>query len=72
MACTLQLAACWQIYQRPSVYLDGSTAKWKMDVGITADHGQGESDDDEVDEKTAKPGLIDFLLVLVRFPEVCI
>ncbi|KAK3177888.1 hypothetical protein OEA41_000020 [Lepraria neglecta] len=37
-------AASRQIYQGPSIYLDGSRIKRKMDVGIMAYHGQSKTD----------------------------
>ena len=39
---------CRQIHQGPTVYLDGSPIKRKMDVGITARHGQSQTEDDGV------------------------
>ncbi|KAI9758368.1 MAG: hypothetical protein M1835_000602 [Candelina submexicana] len=48
-------AAGRQIYKGPHTYLDGSTIKRKMDVGITACHGQSNSDDDGGDKKMNKP-----------------
>ncbi len=46
---------CRQIHQGPTVYLDGSPIKRKMDVGITAHHGQSKSEDDGVAENSNIP-----------------
>jgi len=43
---------CRQVYQGSTVYLDGSPIKRKMDVGITARHGQSKGEDDGVEEKS--------------------
>jgi len=53
--CSERFAAGRQIYQGPSVYLDGSAVKRKMDVGITARHGQSKGDEDGVEEKSNTP-----------------
>ncbi len=47
--------ACRQAYQGPSVYLDGSPIKRKMDVGITARHGQSKAEKEGVGEKSDAP-----------------
>lgn len=44
-----------QIYQGPTVYLDGSPIKRKMDVGIMAYNGQSKSEEDGVEEKLSIP-----------------
>ena len=44
-------AARRQIYQGPGIYLDGSPVKRKMDVGITARHGESKDDVDRAGEK---------------------
>ena len=49
-----RFAAGRQIYQGPSVYLDGSAVKRKMDVGITARHGQSKGEDG-VEERSNTP-----------------
>lgn len=43
------------ICRGPDIYLDGSTIKRKMDVGIITCHGLADGDDDRVDDKTNKP-----------------
>jgi len=53
--CSERFAARRQIYQGPGVYLDGSAVKRKMDVGITARHGQSKGDEDGVEEKPNRP-----------------
>ncbi len=50
-----RFAAGRQIYQGPGVYLDGSAVKRKMDVGITARHGQSKGHEDGVEEKSNTP-----------------
>ncbi|KAL8764940.1 MAG: hypothetical protein Q9209_007804 [Squamulea sp. 1 TL-2023] len=44
-----------QIYQGPTVYLDGSPIKRKMDIGIAARHGQSKSKEDGVEENLSVP-----------------
>ncbi len=46
-----QSTARRQIYQGPTVYLDGSPIKRKMDVGIMVRHGQSKDDEDRVGEE---------------------
>lgn len=46
---------CRHIYQGPTVYLDGSPIKRKMDVGITARHRQSKSEDDGVEGNSNTP-----------------
>ena len=60
----LHPAYCRWIYQGPGVYLDGSTAKRKMDVGITAHHGQSKRGDERGNEKTDIP-ISDWAQILV-------
>ena len=55
---------CRQIYQGPTVYLDGSPIKRKMDVGITTRHRQSKSEDDGVEEKSNTP-ISDWAEILV-------
>ena len=43
------------IYQGPTVYLDGSPIKRKMDVGITARHAQSKSEEDGIEENSNTP-----------------
>jgi len=50
-----RFAAGRQIYQGPGVYLDGFAVKRKMDVGITARHGQSKGHKDGVEEKSNTP-----------------
>ena len=45
---------CRQIHQGPTVYLDGSPIKRKMDVGIMVHHGQSKSEDG-IEEKLSTP-----------------
>lgn len=42
---------CRRIYQGPDIYLDGRPVKRKMDVGITARHGESKDDVDRAGEK---------------------
>jgi hypothetical protein len=60
----LHPAHCRWIYQGPRVYLDGSTAKRKMDVGITAHHEQSKRGDERGDEKIDIP-IFDWAQILV-------
>ncbi len=43
------------LYQGPTVYLDGSPIKRKMDVGITARHAQSKSEEDGIEEQSNTP-----------------
>lgn len=43
---------CRQAYQGPTVYLDESLIRRKMDVGMTTPHGQSKSEEDGVEENS--------------------
>ena len=43
------------VYRGPTVYLDGSPIKRKMDVGITARHVQSKSEEDGIEEQSNTP-----------------
>ena len=60
----IHAAARRQIYQGPGIYLDGSPVKRKMDVSITARHGESKDDVDRAGEKADTP-ISDWAEILV-------